>query len=114
MSEAAKKLLFVGIDTSNYTTSCALCDGEGKVIANIKKMLPVKEGERGLRQSDALFAHTKNLPECMDKLGEFAADKLGRFGKEDNFAKGFVSCSILFCVGAMTVNGATVLVYSMG
>lgn len=70
MSEAAKKLLFVGIDTSNYTTSCALCDGEGKVIANIKKMLPVKEGERGLRQSDALFAHTKNLPECMDKLGE--------------------------------------------
>lgn len=70
MSEIAKKLLFVGIDTSNYTTSCALCDGEGRVIANIKKMLPVKDGERGLRQSDALFAHTKNLPECMEALGE--------------------------------------------
>ena len=68
-----KKLLFVGIDTSNYTTSCALCDGEGRVIANIKKMLPVKAGERGLRQSDALFAHTKNLPECMDALSEVIA-----------------------------------------
>lgn len=70
MSGDEKNLLFVGIDTSNYTTSCALCDGEGRVIANIKKMLPVKAGERGLRQSDALFAHIKNLPECMDTLGE--------------------------------------------
>ena len=70
MSKGENKLLFVGIDTSNYTTSCALCDGEGRVIANIKKMLPVKAGERGLRQSDALFAHIKNLPECMETLGE--------------------------------------------
>lgn len=63
--------LFLGIDTSNYTTSAALCDRDGKVILNLKKLLPVKEGERGLRQSDALFAHTKNLPEIMGKLGEF-------------------------------------------
>ena len=73
MSHEEKNLLFVGIDTSNYTTSCALCDGEGRVIANIKKMLPVKAGERGLRQSDALFAHVKNLPECMDSLSEVIA-----------------------------------------
>jgi N6-L-threonylcarbamoyladenine synthase len=38
---------------------------------NLKKLLPVKEGERGLRQSDALFAHTKNLPEIMDGVGAF-------------------------------------------
>ena len=63
--------LFLGIDTSNYTTSAALCDGDGKVILNLKKLLPVKEGERGLRQSDALFAHTKNLPEIMQALGGF-------------------------------------------
>ena len=63
--------LFLGIDTSNYTTSVALCDQDGKVILNLKKLLPVKEGERGLRQSDALFAHTKNLPEIMQGLGEF-------------------------------------------
>lgn len=42
----------------------------------------------------------------INKLGDFASKKLGRLGEKDNFAKGFVSCSILFCVGAMTVNGA--------
>ena len=42
----------------------------------------------------------------MDKLGDLAASKLGKCGENENFAKGFVSCSILFCVGAMTVNGA--------
>ncbi len=68
---ADKRKLFVGIDTSNYTTSVAVCDGEGRVLANIKKMLPVAEGERGLRQSDAVFHHTKNLPFCTDALGEF-------------------------------------------
>lgn len=47
-----------------------------------------------------------NIEKWMDKLGKVASDKLGKFGGKDNFAKGFVSCSILFCVGAMTVNGA--------
>ena len=63
--------LILGIDTSNYTTSAALCTLEGKVILNLKKLLPVAEGERGLRQSDALFAHTKNLPEIMGSLSSF-------------------------------------------
>lgn len=62
--------LFVGIDTSNYTTSLALCTYEGQVVANIKKLLPVESGERGLRQSDALFLHTKNLPELMSTLSD--------------------------------------------
>ena len=65
------KDLFLGIDTSNYTTSVALCDADGNVILNLKKLLPVKAGERGLRQSDALFAHTKNLPEIMQGLKSF-------------------------------------------
>ncbi len=63
-------MLFCGIDTSNYTTSAALCDDNGKIVANIKIPLPVKQGERGLRQSDAVFAHIKNLPEVTQKLKE--------------------------------------------
>ena len=63
-----KKKAFVGIDTSNYTTSAAVCDFEGKIIANLKAPLPVKPGECGLRQSDAVFAHIKNLPDIMDRL----------------------------------------------
>ena len=56
--------LFLGIDTSNYTTSAALADGEGRILLNKKLPLPVREGERGLRQSDAVFHHVKNLPEA--------------------------------------------------
>ena len=57
-----KSPCFVGVDTSNYTTSLAFCDESGNVVANLKAPLTVKEGERGLRQSDAVFLHTKNLP----------------------------------------------------
>ena len=61
---------FVGIDTSNYTTSAAICTKDGEVVANLKLPLPVKAGECGLRQSDAVFAHIKNLPILMQGLAE--------------------------------------------
>ena len=56
----------IGIDTSNYTTSVAYFDGIGGV--NCSKLLPVKQGELGLRQSDAVFAHIKSLPELSGRL----------------------------------------------
>ncbi len=68
------KKCYVGIDTSNYTTSAAFCDEEGRVIANLKIPLPVKEGNRGLRQSDAVFEHVRNLPAIMDRLKTEMAD----------------------------------------
>lgn len=61
---------YVGFDTSNYTTSAAICSADGRVLANLKIPLPVKEGQVGLRQSDAVFAHTKNLPTLTERLGE--------------------------------------------
>ncbi len=61
--------LFLGIDTSNYTTSVALCDENCKVLQK-KRLLPVKSGERGLRQSDAVFHHTKAYPELLNELFE--------------------------------------------
>lgn len=65
-----RKECYVGFDTSNYTTSIAVCDSDGKIISNLKLPLPVKKGEKGLRQSDAVFAHTKNLPILADKLAD--------------------------------------------
>ena len=59
----------LGIDTSNYTTSMALCSLDGRIVSNQKMLLPVKAGERGLRQSDAVFAHTVNLPQVARMLG---------------------------------------------
>ena len=56
----------IGIDTSNYTTSIAWFDGTDGL--NCSKLLPVKQGELGLRQSDAVFAHIKSLPELSGRL----------------------------------------------
>ena len=65
-----KKDIYIGIDTSNYTTSIGVCDGNGEIIANIKKLLYVKEGEHGLRQSDAVFSHVKNFPILATELSK--------------------------------------------
>lgn len=56
----------LGIDTSNYTTSAAVFDGvEGE---NAGRLLTVRPGELGLRQSDALFQHVKALPQRLAEL----------------------------------------------
>lgn len=59
-------MLTLGFDTSNYTTSCAYFDGTAG--ENCSRLLDVKPGELGLRQSDALFSHIKRLPELSDRL----------------------------------------------
>ena len=62
-------MLTLGIDTSNYATSLAVFDTDaGEVVCDCKKFLPVKEGQLGLRQSDALFHHTAALPEMLAEL----------------------------------------------
>lgn len=61
---------FLGIDTSNYTTSAAIFDDEKNIVIQKKKLLPVKTGERGLRQSDAVFHHTVQLPQIITELFE--------------------------------------------
>ena len=69
----------LAFDTSNYTTSVALFDGaEGH---NVSRLLDVEQGSLGLRQSDALFAHVKRLPELTDRLfSDFGHDKLVAVG----------------------------------
>lgn len=59
---------YLGIDTSNYTTSAAIYNSDTKSIIQQKLLLPVKEGELGLRQSDAVFHHTNQLPIIIEKL----------------------------------------------
>ena len=58
-------MIYLGFDTSNYTTSAACC---GDADINIRKILEVKQGDRGLRQSDALFQHVKQLPQLFEEL----------------------------------------------
>ncbi|NLM83702.1 MAG: DNA-binding protein [Clostridiales bacterium] len=57
----------LAFDTSNYTTSCAVFDGS--VGRNAGRLLHVERGKLGLRQSEALFAHVRQLPEVFSALG---------------------------------------------
>lgn len=59
-------MITLGIDTSNYTTSVALYDGKNHHM--LRKILDVKEGMRGIRQSDGVFIHNRELPEMIKNL----------------------------------------------
>ncbi len=61
-------MLTLGIDTSNYTTSVCLYNSESGEMLQKKLLLPVKKGEKGLRQSDAVFHHTSRLYPLMKEL----------------------------------------------
>ena len=64
-------MLFLGVDTSNYATSLAVY-GDGGFLLNIRRDLPVKAGELGLRQNDAVFLHNRALGEMALQLGNTA------------------------------------------
>ena len=58
----------LGIDTSCYTSSAALVSTSGEILANSRKLLEVARGDRGLRQSEGLFQHVKNLPRQIESV----------------------------------------------
>lgn len=70
----------LGIDTSNYTTSCAWFDPETGVMLQRKQLLPVPPGQAGLRQSDAVFHHTRQLPDLIEQLMQDADGEPDAFG----------------------------------
>lgn len=85
---------YFGIDTSNYTTSVALCSALASVRQE-KKLLPVEKGGRGLRQSDALFHHTKQLPDIIGRLFDGYSGKSAAVGvsvRPRNAADSYMPC----------------------
>lgn len=72
--------IYLGIDTSNYTTSVCLYDSDSGAVISKRKLLPVKNGECGLRQSDAVFHHVQQLPALFEEaFGEFS-DRIKAIG----------------------------------
>lgn len=59
---------YMGIDTSAYTTSIAIIDEFHNVIFDVRSILEVKQGDRGLRQQEAVFQHVNNIPKIIDVL----------------------------------------------
>ncbi len=70
MRESCGKPVVIGFDTSNYRTSVSAVTLDGEILVNHRELLPVSDGERGLRQSDAVFAHIRQLRNCEDALRE--------------------------------------------
>lgn len=64
----------IGMDTSCYASSVACVDGNG-IVFQKKTMLSVESGERGLRQSDAVFLHVRNLEPLVRELFLAASEK---------------------------------------
>jgi N6-L-threonylcarbamoyladenine synthase len=62
LNRSSDQFLCLGIDTSAYTTSLALVDQDENLIYENRIALPVKEGQLGLRQSEAVFEHIRNMP----------------------------------------------------
>lgn len=103
--------VILGIDTSNYTTSVAILSLDGELIANLKKLLPVKAGERGLRQSDAVFAHTVNIPELMslakEHLGGREIVAVGVSATPRNEVGSYMPCFLCGVAAAESISAAT-------
>ena len=59
-------MITLGIDTSNYTTSVSIFDGKNYKMN--RKILDVKEGMRGIRQSDGVFIHNRELPDMLASI----------------------------------------------
>lgn len=93
--------MYIGFDTSNYTTSIATYDG--KTVRQAKQVLTVKQGERGLRQSDAVFQHTVNMPRLCKELELDVPKAVGVSTRPRNVDGSYMPC---FLVGE---NVATVL-----
>ncbi|MCR6545953.1 O-sialoglycoprotein endopeptidase [Dehalobacterium formicoaceticum] len=70
-------MMHLGIDTSCYTTSIAVMNDQGQLIKDLRKVLRVKPGDRGLMQSEAVFQHVQNLPLLFNELAQaFDMDQL--------------------------------------
>lgn len=88
---------FLAFDTSNYTTSVAIYSEETQEVFNYSKVLPVKSGERGIRQSNAVFHHTKMIAEIVQELRrgyDFSAVGVSAFPRR--LSSSYMPC---FCVG---------------
>lgn len=88
---STENAVFLGIDTSNYTTSAALCVN-GEIVRNCKAPVRVAEGEKGVRQSDAVFSHVQNLPEVVAQVGALKPTAVGYSARPRDVEGSYMPC----------------------
>lgn len=95
--------MYLGFDTSNYTTSLALFDGEN--VISKKQILRVKDGEKGLRQSEAVFQHTVNMPKLLSQLPKLSKiDAVAVSSRPRNVEGSYMPCFLVGVNNAQTVS----------
>lgn len=94
--------MIVGFDTSNYTTSVATYDNG--IMCQEKQILMVKTGERGLRQSDAVFQHTVNIPLLIDKMDFSNITAIGVSTRPRNVQGSYMPCFLVGRTVAQSVS----------
>lgn len=102
-------MITLGIDTSNYTTSLALYDSESGEIRQKRMLLPVKQGEKGLRQSDAVFHHTNRIGSLMQELFEGFDKEIDAIGVSERPRDADGSYMPCFLVGLNTAKSLSAL-----
>ncbi len=100
-------MITLGIDTSNYTTSVALYDSKKNEIKQFKKLLPVKKGEKGLRQSDAVFHHTQQFPQLIKELfndGNYEISAVGVSSRPRAVEGSYMPCFTVGVTNAVSIS----------
>ena len=81
--------VYLGMDTSCYTTSVALLDEAGALVGEARQILSVQPGRCGLQQSEMVFQHTRNLP----RLVEEAVEQVLQSGRVEGAETGAASAT---------------------
>lgn len=100
----------LGIDTSNYTTSVCVYDSVTGEVVQKKLLLPVRQGEKGLRQSDAVFHHTARLYPLVEELfAEFGGeiDAIGVSEKPRDAEGSYMPCFLVGVNVARSIGAVT-------
>lgn len=100
VSAMAICVIYIGIDGA-LEAAPAVPDGAFLSAGLVKILVMVMSLALG-----TLIGELVDIDGKVNRLGEWLEKKLVKEGERGKFARGFVSCSLLFCVGAMTVNGA--------
>ena len=100
--------MILGIDTSNYTTSVALYDEKNNKMYSFKKLLPVKQGEKGLRQSDAVFYHTMQIRDLLKSAFDVSRNitAIGVSVRPCDFEGSYMPCFMVGQTVAKAIAGA--------
>lgn len=104
-----KQRIYLGIDTSCYTTSAAALYEDGSLAAEARRVLSVREGRCGLQQSEMVFQHTRNLPEMVEQVlqgGRYEIAAVGVSGYPRPLAGSYMPAFLAGCSVARSLAAA--------